>query len=661
MQETWISVSDAGFIFGVSKQYVLKCIGKKKYLARESHSRQRGGKAGISYEIALSSLPLAVQAKYKAEYGVIEEARIDRFLPPMADDKSADQCVPDWDRFIRLPGTVQRKAWAQSEAVVELKRLIDGNKALYLYGADKLPLERLFAQVVAAYPICKSVATLKNWWYGKPGKPGCVNFEVKDYAAVLAGAYKGRVAKAECSEAAYTYYRGLYLHRRAPTRADCYARVLDKAKQEGWIVPSEPTLFRRLEAEVSPATITLMREGEEALRKLTPFVERDKTVFRAGEAVSGDGLKFDKLWVKFPDGEIINTATAWFWQDIYSGKIVAWRMGKTESTDLFRLATYDLTGHFVPKYTQVDNTRVAANKMMTGQMEIRRRFGNQPKDPQGLLVMLEMGPVFTDPDHSISSPGSKPVERAFGIGGLHSKVANNPTIRDRGYSQKTAITSEELKDVIGYEVVRHNAQEKRRSPVCGGVLSFNQAFEQSFMSYAPRKLAESQRRLLLLALEVARTASNNGSIRIKAGKSQYGSNRYWCEKLNEYRGEDVTVFYDPEDLTQDVDIYSLDGKFICTANHMAGVGFTDKESGAEYSKRAHRVKKLAKLQAKEIAAIQKLHNSGKLPEVEQPQTPESKVVEAMFKKPWAQAEAFEGEGEIYDMQALFSKAMKGFG
>ncbi len=576
----------------------------------------------------------------------------------------------DWEHFRRKTAKVQGKAYRQAEVVVQLKKLIDEDKRRVFalkqandrraanspLRAKKTPINTLMQQVAAANPdVCPSWRTLQNWWLGKPGKPGCVHFDVADYAPALSGCYTGRTKLASCSPEAFEYYVQLYLHRRQPSFKDCYRRTEDMAKANGWTIPGEATLRRRLEAEYSVGIITYTRQGPEAFRLLIPFQTRDKTVFRAGEGVSGDGLKFDKLWVEWPDGEVINTSTAWVWQDLYSGKIVAWRLGKTESTDLFRLATYDMTGQFLPSYLQVDNTRVAANKMMTGGAQGRHRFGNQPNDPLGMLLMLGMDVHFTDPDHTIASPGSKPVERAFGIGGIHDKVASNPKIRDRGFSKATAISSAELRAAIEYEVIRHNAQEKRRSPVCGGVMSFDQAYEKSFVSWAPRKATEAQRRLLMLSIEVVKANSNNGMVSIKAGKSQLGSNKYWCEGLNEYRGQEVGVFYDPDDLTKDVDIYSLEGKYLMTAQHEASVGFTDKEAGSEYMKRTKRINKLVKKQAGEVKAIQKLHND-KLPALSEPDKPESKVVTGLFNKPLDQG--FEGEsGQVIDADAVFSKAI----
>ncbi len=642
-------------------------------------SRPRIGKGG-GKEYPLSALPeetrtyLTLQAG-KAEAAVLygpQLAVLSAELQASVDEIHAEQPEDvvysvDWGHFSRKTAKQQQKAYREAEVVLQLKRMMDADRQTVFAAKErrspnsplrvkKKTVVDMMKEVAAANPaVCKSWRTLQNWWLGKSPKIGCVHFDEKDYVPALSGCYRGRVALAECTPMAWEYYVSLYLHRRQPSFKDCHRRTVEKAAESAWVVPSEATLRRRLVSEYSIETITILREGEEAWRRTRPFIVRDKSSLRSGEAVSGDGLKFDKLWVEWPDGEIINTSTAWLWQDLHSGKIVAWRLGKTENTDLFRLATYDLTAQFLPKYMQVDNTRVAACKQMTAGVGGRHRFGNQPNDFMGMLPMLGIDANFTTPDHTIGSPGSKPIERAFGIGGIHSKVAENPKIRDRGFSKATAISSDELREIIGYEVIRHNAQEKRRSPVCGGVLSFDQAFEKSFVSWAPRKAAEAQRRILLLCIEGAKACSTNGQVTIKAGRSQLGSNKYWCEGLNEYRGQEVAVFFDPDDLTKDVDIYNLEGRFLMTAQHQASVGFMDKEAGQEYMKRTQRQKKLLKKQIAEDAAIKKLHDE-KLPGLVEPETPSSKVVTGLFNKPLDQGT--EGNaGQLIDAEDTFVKAM----
>ena len=54
-------------------------------------------------------------------------------------------------------------------------------------------------------------------------------------------------------------------------------------------------------------------------------------------------------------------------QDLYSGKMVAWRVDRTENSNCVRLAFGDLVErHGIPEYCWLDNGRNFAAKWLTG-------------------------------------------------------------------------------------------------------------------------------------------------------------------------------------------------------------------------------------------------------------------------------------------------------
>ena len=346
--------------------------------------------------------------------------------------------------------------------------------------------------------------------------------------------------------------------------------------------------------------------------------------------MTGDGLKFDRLWVRWPDGEILNTTTGWFWADIRTGYIAAWRLATTETVDLFRLATYDLTGLFKPRLAWVDNTMVAAAKSMTAGAEGRRRGKDKPGDPIGLLPQLGIKVRFTNPDKEMGSPGAKPIERSFGIGGIHDKVATHPRFLNRGYSQKTAIPYEEFAEVVRNEVIRFNRQPKRRTVACRGVLSFEQAFEELFKEAVPTKLTEAQRGLLLLMPEVVRADSKSGELRLKAGKGPTGQHRYWTEALTELKGKQVQAYYDPENLAKPVSVYTLDGRYVGRAEHLADTGFADTAAAREWQKNKARRLKAQKKAARADKRMKDLEVAAAYPDAEEGTPPEPGVVAGNF-------------------------------
>lgn len=476
-----------------------------------------------------------------------------------------------------------------------------------------------------------SAATMRGWYYGVNKQVGAKHYDPADWDAALIPGYRGQSPFAECDPRAWDWLLGQYLNRRQPPFRDSYRRLETIAKKEEWIIPCERTLMRRLKNEVSIFIITYEREGAEALNKLLPSMKRDKSCFSAGEAVSGDGLKFDKVWVDWGD-EIIPTTTGWFWQDIRSNKMLAHRIAKTENTDLFRLATYDLTAICKPDYVQVDNTRVAANKAMTGKTNGRHRFHDKEDDPIGILLQLDMEVHFTDPDHTISNPGVKPVERSFGIGGIHEMVATHPKIINRGYSKKTAIPIDEFRGIVAEEVARFNARPKRRTDICRGVLSFNEAFNESFTTATVKKLTEAQRRLLLLMPEVARADKTRGMITLKAGASKLGKNRYWCEALAEYKGQKLIAYYDPENLEASISVYSMDGRFIVAADHQPTYAFNDTSAARENYKFKRRIQKAQKKIAADTVRMNELERAALYPAPDDVVIPESGVVQGNFKQ-----------------------------
>lgn len=532
----------------------------------------------------------------------------------------------------------QDEAWAGYERLSETLREEAAFRLKVLMAVEVMAesgVGRVSAVEMVAEDAEVSAATIRRWQRLVKG------VERRNWLPALAPRYVGKVERAECDPRAWDWYLGQYLTRRGPSHADTYRRLEEIAAIEGWVIPSAKTMERRVETDIDALTIVLMREGMEALARRMPKQRRDETVFAAGEAVNGDGLKFDKLWVKFPDGEIINTATAWFFQDLRTRRILAWRLGKTENTDLFRLATYDLTAVCAPTIMYIDNTRVAANKLMTTGAKNRHRFKDDKGDGVGLLVALGIDPRFTNPDKETGNPGAKPIERAFGIGGIHDKVATHPSLINRGYSKATAISSDELRDVIEHEIARHNAQAKRRTTACRGLLSFDQAWEEATASITFRRFSERQRRLLLMVREVV-TVTRNGEIAINAGRGAHTKNRYWCEAAAALAGRKVVAHFDPENLHAGVHVYSLDGRYLFETDRMTSITFNDSGAGREWGKNRARMIKATKKQAEAATRMSKLEREelyGKAVRARAdeaadhpPSAPDSTVVAAHFRQ-----------------------------
>lgn len=488
--------------------------------------------------------------------------------------------------FARQTDKMRARAERRLMLMIEAVDLIDGG----------MKVMQAFETVGNLYGV--KPANLRNWYYGTPGHPGIRNLPREEWIYALMVQYAGRQKKADFDEVAKDFFYALYLKKRKPDLADCYRRLEDAARANDWTIPSERTV-RRMVAHEDRCRVNWLRGKDRDFRDIMPPQKRDATIFASGEAVNGDGLTLG-VWAYDPrTGEVYEHPVVWGWQDIRSRKLLGWRQGRTENTDLVRLSFWDVLGHVTPKHVWLDNTRAAANKLLSGLVPGRNRFGNKEADVPGLLPQSGIETHFTNPNHEMSSPGSKPIERVWRD--LHRHILNNPRLAGLG-TKKNPVSETLLREVIAEEVARYNAQEGRRGAGMDGK-SCNQVYEENFRP-SQNMISPYMRRMYLLNREVV-TVQRNGRIAINAGRGE-GRNTYWSEVSSAHAGRKVAVYYDPEDLTKDVQLCNLGGQYIGMAQYEPSVAFNDKETGRRYAKaRAARLK-AEKKAAQELVKMSEL-------------------------------------------------------
>ena len=102
--------------------------------------------------------------------------------------------------------------------------------------------------------------------------------------------------------------------------------------------------MRRLELEVPKPQQVMLRQGEHALMQLYPPQGAHHRRLDAMGGISSDGY-LHNVFVRWFNGEVIRPKT-WFWQDIYSRKIVGWRTDISENTDSIRLSLMDVCSQY---------------------------------------------------------------------------------------------------------------------------------------------------------------------------------------------------------------------------------------------------------------------------------------------------------------------------
>ncbi|MBZ0253934.1 MAG: Mu transposase C-terminal domain-containing protein, partial [Candidatus Methylomirabilis sp.] len=400
------------------------------------------------------------------------------------------------------------------------------------------------------------------------------------------------------------------------------------ARERRWALPSYAAFLRRLR-ETPRELVVLRREGPEALKALTPAQERDHGVFRALQAVSGDGHKLD-LWCRWPDGTVSRPILVAF-QDVYSGKVLAWRLGKTESAELVRLTLGDMVETFgVPEAAYLDNGMAWAAKTNTGGAPTRYRHRITEEEIAGTFTLLGIAVHWCLP----YSGQSKPIERAFRD--LCEYVARHPVCEgaytgnrpeNKPYTAgERAVALEDLEGLLASELAEHNARRGRRSAVCGGTLSFDEAFEASYANATVRKATREQRAIWLLASAVVTASRTSGEVRLHG-------NRYFDPVLARLQGKKLAVRYDPKDLHAGIHVYLLGGGYVCYAPRLGRPGFKDAEAAGEKAKTLKRARRAARELEAAADLLSPLEVAKALPKRLAPKPPAAKAVEVDFRRP----------------------------
>ncbi|MDH5185051.1 MAG: Mu transposase C-terminal domain-containing protein [Gammaproteobacteria bacterium] len=619
MKKLWFTASELAGLPGLPKnERNINLKGKRGEIVRQKKAKGKG------WEYHLHSLPMPTQASLIKQHAPVSETTaITQSIPDLSYDKDGL-----WAHYERATQKKKDEARRKTGLLQQVMRLMDAGHT-FKSAADA---------VAAANDV--SAANLRNWYHGVNGKRGAKTYAKEDWLAAMVSGYAGRTATAECSEEAWDYYKADFLRNEQPTATACYERLQMAAVKHGWAIPSLSTLERRIKT-IPLTTRVFLREGEHALMRLFPALERSVRDLHAIEWINGDGYQHN-VFVKFPDGSIGRPKT-WFWQDVYSRKFLAYRTDVSENTDTIRLSFGDVVEQYgIPEHATIDNTRAAANKWMTGGVPNRYRFKIKEDDPIGIFPMLDVKVHWTSVIAGHGHGQAKPIERAFGVGGIgeivdkHPRLAgaftgNSPMAKPENYGS-SAIPLETFMEVLKEGVATFNARLKRKTEICAGVLSFDQAFEQSYSTALIRKATAEQRRLWMLAAESI-TIGRDGSFMLEAGGLVgRGRNRYGADALLEFIKHKVVVRFDPQQLHESVHVYTLDGRYIVEAECLQAAGYGDTQVGRAANRLRREKMKASKAAANAEQRLSILDAAALLPDTETPEPPETKLVRPVFGK-----------------------------
>nr|WP_294917355.1 transposase domain-containing protein [uncultured Neokomagataea sp.] len=520
--------------------------------------RKRQDRGG-GFEFTSYHLPF--QARVALELHVQREA--DPAVAAEASDRREREDL--WRKYDALPENLKERARKALRALHAVEGLVASGT------------RKTTALTIVAHMQKVGRNSINNWYRDVRGLNRC------DWLAGLAPHYGARAGDvAECPSEAWNILVSDYLRLEKPGFEACYRRLQHVAEQRGWTLPSSKTLLRRMQ-KYPPEMLVVAREGEEKLKQMYPAQKRDHAVYDALEAVNSDGHKWD-VFVKWPIGaeeRIVRPVMVAF-QDVFSGKILSWRIDLSENKEAVRLAFGDLVERYgIPKHCYFDNGRNFASKWLTGGVPNRYRFKVKEEEPLGILPQLGVQVTFVQP----YSGRSKPIERAWRD--FAHDLAKHPRFagaytghkvdaKPENYGSK-AVPLDVFIEVVAQGIAEHNARVGRRSDVCQGKYSFDQVFEASYARVPITRATDEQRRLWLMPAESITISKRDGVIEIEG-------NRYWADFLNQYPGEKVVVRLDPENLQQDVHVYRMDGTYLGAAECREKIGFADKAAAQRHAR-----------------------------------------------------------------------------
>lgn len=565
-------------------------------------ARRREGKGG-GWEYSWRLFPSRAQRKLLSEVApVVAKPEVDR-----------DEV---WTWYEGLPQDVKDKATARLAIIQQVEAL------------EPIPgMGRNNAVCAVARHAKVGARTIWDWLALVEG------VQVHDRLPHLAPRHRAAPPKGrakECSPEFMEALRGDYLRLGEVPFSDAYRRCVRIAEKQGWSYLPERTMRRWLDADVSRVTQILLRKGVDAVKRAYPVQVRDKTAMQPLECVNGDFHKWD-VFVRWPGiAEPIRPQMVAF-QDVFSGRILAWRMDVTPNSTAVLLCAGDMIETWgIPDHVLLDNGREFASKAVTGGASTRFRFKVKEDDIPGLFTGLGCEIHWATP----YSGQSKPIERAFRD--MCHSIAQDPRFegaytgnsvdaKPENYGSK-AIPMEDFLRIVGEGIEEHNTRRGRRSEVAW-MRSFAEVFDEAYAKAPIKKATAAQRRMWLLAAEAVRADRSTGAVWL-------GDNEFWDAWMQDVAGQRVIARVDPANFWDGAHIYTADNAYLGFAPIRQKGQFFNADEARAHSRARNDWLRAEKAKAAALARLSAIELGNYLDDAAptEPVQPDAKVVKAIFGK-----------------------------
>ena len=572
-KDVWLNAEEARNLIGISVQALRKNCRAEKYTVQLVH-----GNGGMQYRIALSSLPVDAQIRWRKEQGFVAEemeTAVESSHKPF-DEMSEQQRQTALDRYDVVMHYKDAISRAKHGMILEAKEAF-----IIRYAAGEWPilLERIGTT---------TWKTIDRWIQTLKENNGLPSSLAPNYRYTRSGAAVVGVSM-EQGEIILAYY----LHGNQPKIAEVVRKVNRKLYERGMEQVTESRARRFLtQYNINhEAEVVMAREGEKAYNdKCAPYISRNNRLILPGDIMVSDGHKI-AFMIQHPVTGRPMRMMLISHQDQASRAILGWEIMPSENTAaiasslrrsmlwLGSLIAGDDSSAFVPRVMNIDNGKAFKSHYFNGLK------GTTMPEVGGIGLYDQLKPYgFKGVRYSKAYNGQeKTIERFWGnFAELErsmpnytgTSIAMKPAHLRRGefmhrevaakLQLNTAPTIAEAHYLIALWMHENNLRESSKSNKLGGKSPY-QALEEGIGVLRDREKETMQDRLIsrdeltfLMMPQITRTLKRNGI-------SLFGR-QYLSPELHDLaKGQrELVVRYDFDRL-DGVAVYHPNGEFVCFA------------------------------------------------------------------------------------------------
>lgn len=588
-----LSVREVCVLLGVNKSTVKRRLDQRAYRFTLIE-----GNGGPQYRIDLASLPIEAQHRYLAQQLKAQHPPADRraVLQQLNLAEQAERDVARAAGITRKPRPMPQPPLTLDESQAARQVFENLCDSAQEEGLRRAAVMRHFMQLDQALPKMEryriaaddaeeSITTLRRW------HATVKHLAFVDWAPALAPAWgKGRPKKPVADEA-MAFIVKEWGCQSQPSLWPIYRRAKKEAEQHGWALPSYKTVHRSINALPSGVR-TFLREGVDALDKLHPAMERDYSTLALHEVWCADGRKGD-VFCRWPDG-YVGRPILIAWQELRSRKVLGWKVGKSETAELARLAFRDAArrASAVPMYAYLDNGMAFAGKALSGGQATRNRFKIKADDPIGVLTMFGIDVIWATPGRG----QAKPIESYWNTFAEAEKCAafagaycgNAADNKPEEFDAKKAIPIEQYIAFAAETVAERNSRSHRGNSMGGN--SPDAVYAHLVTQTPVRVPSTAQLAWCLMASEQVKLDKQH-AVRVLG-------NRYWCEELQRLdRTVTYTARFNADNANEPLALF--DGRrYLCEVPILARTGFRSREAVADHQRAKNRVQRAEREKAR---------------------------------------------------------------